>query len=62
MSQFYDQASLVMVPSGYKAGKVYSQKPLSTDGELTFSRASTATRINASGLIESVASDVPRLA
>jgi hypothetical protein len=34
MSQFFDQASLVMVPSGYKDGKVYSQKPLSTDGEL----------------------------
>jgi len=61
MSQFFDQASLVMVPSGYKNGKVYSQKPLSTDGELTFSRASTATRVNASGLIEEVASGVPRL-
>jgi len=61
MSQFYDQASLVMVPSGYKNGKVYSQKPLSADGELTFTRASTATRVNASGLIESVASGVPRL-
>jgi len=61
MSQFYDQASLVMIPSGYKNGKVYSQKPLSADGELTFTRASTATRVNASGLIESVASGVPRL-
>jgi hypothetical protein len=54
MSQFYDQASLVMVPSGYKAGKVYSQKPLSTDGELSFSRASNATRVNSSGLVERV--------
>ena len=45
MSQFYDQASLVMVPSGYKAGKVYSQKPLSIDGELTFTRNSNATRV-----------------
>jgi hypothetical protein len=61
MSQFFDQASLVMVPSGYKTGKVYSQKPLSTDGELTFTRASTATRVNSSGLIETVASNVPRL-
>ena len=61
MSQFFDQASLVMVPSGYKNGKVYSQKPLSADGELTFSRASTATRVNASGLIEEVASGLPRL-
>jgi len=61
MSAFYDQASLVVVPSGYKSGKIYAQKPLTTDGQLTFTRASTATRVNASGLIEEVASDVPRL-
>jgi hypothetical protein len=61
MSAFYDQASLVVVPSGYKSGKIYAQKPLTTDGQLTFTRASTATRINASGLIEEVASGVPRL-
>jgi hypothetical protein len=54
MSQFYDQASLVMIPSGYKTGKVYSQKPLSADGELTFTRASNATRVNSSGLVEKV--------
>jgi hypothetical protein len=61
MSVFYDLASLVLVPSGYKAEKVYAQKPLTTDGQLTFSRASTATRVNTSGLIETVASNVPRL-
>jgi len=54
MSQFYDQASLVMVPSGYKDGKLYSQKPLSTSGELSFSRGSDieATRVNSQGYIE----------
>jgi hypothetical protein len=61
MSVFYDLASLVLVPSGYKASKVYAQKPLTADGQLTFSRASTATRVNASGLVETVASNVPRL-
>jgi hypothetical protein len=61
MSVFFDEASLVVVPSGYKSGKIYAQKPLTTDGQLTFTRASTATRVNASGLIESVASGVPRL-
>ena len=61
MSVFYDLASLVLVPSGYKAQKVYAQKPLTADGQLTFSRASTATRVNASGLIETVSSNVPRL-
>ena len=60
MSQFYDQASLVMVPSGYKAGKVYSQKPLSTDGELTFTRNSNATRVNADGLVEKVRTNLVR--
>jgi hypothetical protein len=58
---FYDLASLVVVPSGYKSGKIYAQKPLTTDGQLTFTRASTATRVNASGIIETVASGVPRL-
>jgi hypothetical protein len=61
MSAFYDLASVVLVPSGYKSGKIYAQKPLTTDGQLTFTRASTATRVNASGLIEAVASGVPRL-
>jgi hypothetical protein len=61
MSAFYDLASLVVVPSGYKAAKVYAQKPLTTDGQLAFTRASTATRVNASGLVASVASGVPRL-
>jgi hypothetical protein len=61
MSAFYDLADIVLVPSGYKSGKIYAQKPLTTDGQLTFTRASTATRVNASGLIETVASGVPRL-
>jgi hypothetical protein len=61
MSQFYDLSSLVVIPSGYKASTIYAQKPLTTDGQLSFSRASTATRVNSSGLIEAVASNVPRL-
>jgi hypothetical protein len=58
---YYDDASLVLIPSGVKTSKVYSQKPTNGTGDLTFSRASTATRTNASGVIESVASNVPRL-
>jgi hypothetical protein len=61
MSAFYDLASLVFLPSGYKSGKLYAQKPQTTDGQLAFTRASTATRVNASGLIEAVATGVPRL-
>jgi len=58
---YYDDASLVLIPSGVKAAKVYSQKPTNGTGDFTFARASTATRTNASGAIESVASNVPRL-
>jgi hypothetical protein len=57
----FDDASIVLIPSGIKASKVYSVKPDDGTGDLTFSRASTATRTNSAGLIESVASDVPRL-
>jgi hypothetical protein len=51
---FYDLASLVVVPSGVKAQKVYAQKPMTTDGQLTFSRASNASRVASNGLIEKV--------
>ena len=57
----YDDASLIMYPSGVKASKIYCQKPTDGSGDLTFTRASTATRVNSSGLIETVASNVPRI-
>jgi len=49
-----NDASLVMIPSGYKDGKLYSQKPTDGDGDFTFSRGSNlaATRVNSEGLIE----------
>jgi hypothetical protein len=61
MSNLFNEASLVLVPSGYKAGKVYSQVPTNGDGDLTFTRASSATRVNSDGEIEVVGSGVPRL-
>ena len=57
----YDDASLIYYPSGYKASKAYSLKPTDGSGDLTFTRASTATRVNESGLIEEVATGVPRI-
>ena len=54
MSGLFNKASLVLVPSGYKAGKVYSQVPTDGGGDLTFTRASSATRVNSDGLIEKV--------
>ncbi|MDB4299358.1 hypothetical protein N9931_00395 [bacterium] len=53
--------TLTMIPSGYKAGKLYSALPTNGDGDFTTTRSSSATRVNKSGLIETVASNVPRL-
>jgi hypothetical protein len=50
----FDDASLVLIPSGYKNGKVYSVKPTDGTGDLTFTRASSATRVQSDGLIEKV--------
>jgi hypothetical protein len=55
---FYEEASLVMVPSGYKDQKVYSSVPDDGSGDLTFSRASNATRVGPDGLIEKVRTNV----
>jgi len=55
MSSFYSDASLVMIPSGYKTSKVYSAKPTDGAGDLTFTRSNdTATRVGPDGLIEKV--------
>jgi len=51
---FFTDSSLCLIPSGVKSGKVYSIVPTSGDGDLTFSRASNATRVNSSGLVEKV--------
>ena len=53
--------TLAMIPSGYKAKKVYSVLPTDGSGDLKFSRTTNGTRVNQNGLIETVAGDVPRL-
>ena len=55
------QPTLAMIPSGYKDGKIYSVLPTDGVGDFDFTRASTATRINKDGLIETVSNNVPRL-
>jgi len=57
----FDDASIVTTPNAYKASKLYSIKPTSGLGDMTVVRATTATRVNSSNLIESVAINVPRL-
>lgn len=53
--------SIALIPSGYKADKIYSVLPSNGDGDFAFTRASIATRVNSSGLIETMATGVPRL-
>jgi hypothetical protein len=57
-----DTASLVVTPNGYKASKLYSIVPSDGSGDMTFARTGdTATRVNSSGLIETVLANKPRL-
>ena len=50
----YKDASLVMLPSAVKDGKLYSIRPTDGSGDFTFSRGSNlaATRVDVNGLIE----------
>ena len=59
MSLFED-ASLIITPNGRKSGKIYALKPFNGTGDLTVVRATTATEVNASGVIVDVASNVAR--
>jgi hypothetical protein len=55
--------SLLNIPYRFKASKLYSQIPDSGLGDFVVSRSASnaATRVNASGFIETVADNVPRL-
>ena len=53
--------SLLIVPARFKSGRLYSQIPTSGAGDFTVTRNTTATRLNDAGVIESVASGIPRL-
>jgi len=53
--------TIAMIPSAYKANKVYSVLPTNGDADLDFARTSTRTRVNEIGLIEDLATGVPAL-
>ena len=54
VSSLLQSASLLLIPSGYKGGKLYSEIPTNGNGDLTWTRGSDAFRTNASGLIQRV--------
>ena len=49
--KLYSAASLVLIPSGYKVSHLYAERPLDSNGDFTFTRASSATRVGPDGLI-----------
>jgi hypothetical protein len=52
---YFEDASLVLIPSAQKLSKIYSVKPTDGTGDLTFTRSNdTATRVGPDGLIEKV--------
>ena len=60
--------SLILVPARFKTGKLYTPVAttsggtvLGASGDFNVTRATAATRVNSAGLIESVASGIPRL-
>jgi hypothetical protein len=55
------EASFLVTPNGYKASKLYAAIPTNGNGDMTFTRATTATRVDENDLVSSVASNVPRI-
>jgi hypothetical protein len=53
-STLLKSASLVVTPSSYKEGKLYSVIPSDGSGDMSVVRATTATRVNSAGLVELV--------
>ena len=54
-------ASLVLTPNAYKAGKLYSAVPNDGTGDFTVDRNSTATYIDEDGILRTALAHVPRI-
>lgn len=61
MSNLLSKASILLTPTATSDGKLHNIKPNTTTGDFTFTRGTAATRVNSNGLIESVASGLPRI-
>lgn len=61
MSNLLEKASILLTPTGYNTSEMLCVKPNTSVGDFDFTRATTATRVNSSGLIESVANNIPRI-
>ena len=56
-----NKASIVLTPTAYSDGSLNTVIPTDGNGDFDFSRGSSATRVNEQGLIEDVASNIPRI-
>ena len=56
-----DDVKILTTPNASKAGILYSIKPDTGAADFDITRATTATRVNSSGVVESVAIDAPQL-
>ena len=54
MSNLLEKASILTTPTAYDNGKILSVKPNTSAGDFDFTRNSSATRVNAQGLVEDV--------
>jgi hypothetical protein len=54
LSTLLKSSSLIITPNSYKEGKLYSVIPSDGSGDMSVVRATTATRVNAAGLVELV--------
>lgn len=60
-AELLQEASLVITPNGVKTSKLYAIKPEDGSGDLAVTRATTATRVNASGIREVVPANTARI-
>ena len=60
-STLFDSASLVITPNGVKTSKLYSIKPNGGTGDLTVTRNTSATRVDANGNIVNVPANMARI-
>jgi len=62
MAKLLDKASIILTPTGYSRDAIHNVKPSeSSFGDMTFVQNGTTTRVNENGLVETVASDIPRI-
>lgn len=61
MANLYSKASFILTANAYSSSKLFSIKPTDGTGDLTFTRASSGSRINSNGVLELVGNNIPRL-